>query len=276
MAGTGTESFPVEPTGGAIVLAMIRRWQVLLTLTLVAAALAAAIFYFNRDTHRDVYLRYADRINAIRLDFLAVAQALPPTGQIHETSCPGVPAGQHLFDYPDPQRERAVGNTVVVSQAQLTDFGNRPRARFDIAPGSTLLRLIEQSTPEYQPTAWDDGWADDGYAEYVEALSRTQYVVVTRVSDINPGSATRATFTGGSMDVEAVIADLRSHAMVCTASAKAVLTVEDLMYRFPEGADADAQSRSAQNAVETALVDTATALLEKRLNGLGHGTFDLR
>jgi hypothetical protein len=259
---------------------MVRRWRLLLALTLVAAAFAAvsaaAISYFNRDTNRDVYLRYADRINAIRSGFLAVAQAMPPVGQIRETSCPGVPAGQHLFDYPDPQGERAVGNTVVVSQADLTDFRNRPRARFDIAPGSTLLHLIEQSTPQYQPTAWDDEWAgDDGYAEYVEALSRTQYVVVTRVFNIDGGSATRASFTGGSMDVEAVIADLRSHGILCTVSVKAVLTAEDLMYRFPQGADADTQSRSAQSAVETALVGTATALLEERLNSLGHGTFDL-
>ncbi|MGP4019371.1 hypothetical protein [Saccharopolyspora sp. 5N708] len=242
---------------------------------LVAAVTVGAVIYFSQDTYRDVYLRHADRFNAIRQAFLAVSKAMPPVGQIHETACPGVPAGQHLFDHPDPQLERVVGNTVVVTQEELTNFADELPGRFDIASGSILENLIEGSDPSYQPDEHDSEWADDGYAEFVDALARTRYVVVTRVFAIDPGSATRTTFTGGSMNVEAVIADLDSHAILCTASAKAILTAEELEYRFPEGADEATQSRSARAAVENALQGTATGLLEEKLNGLGHGTFVL-
>lgn len=259
---------------------MFRLWRVLLALALVAAATVGAIVYFNQDTNqdtnRDVELRYADRFKAIRQDFLAVAEMMPPTGQIRETSCPDVPASQLLFDYrdADPESVDIVGNTVVVTEKQLTNPASEPDT-FDISPGSTLLELLERSDPAYQPTQWDDTSASDGYAKVVEAWSHMRYVVVTRTFDIKPGSATPTTFVGGSMKVEAVIADLRSHAILCTASAKADLSTEDLVYYVPESADGDTQRRRAQAAVDDALTGTAAELLGERLNSLGHGSFAL-
>lgn len=242
---------------------------------MVTAAVVGSAVYSSQDTHREVELRYADRFDVIRQAFHDVARQMPPTGQIRETGCPGVPPGQHLFDHEDRPVERVAGNTVVVSQAQLTEHTNWPPDEFAIAPGATLLGLLERTAPGYQPTERDEEWADDGYAGFVEALSSVRYVVVTRVYNVNPGSAGLHTFTGGSMRVEALIVDLRSRAVLCTASTEAVVTAEHLLYRFPEGADEDSRLDSAESTVRSALRAAATAALEEELNSLGHGDFRL-
>jgi hypothetical protein len=106
-------------------------------------------------------------------------------------------------------------------------------------------------------------------------------VVVVRTGNVNgPGvdgpndASYMNTLSNLYLGFDAVVADLPAQKILCVISGTAGID-HDVWYSHPRGAEPDVRSRRADEAMEVSLRSAGTTDLEERLNGLGHGRFNL-
>ncbi|MFB4316690.1 hypothetical protein [Actinomadura sp. 21ATH] len=241
---------------------------------ILVLGVGAAVFYFNQDTRHDVMMRHEAEFATIRQQLARLASVVrpppPPPRTIPSTGCNGVPPGARPFKF---DRGDAAGtNTGLVTQAQLRDPAG-PAGEWSVIEPD-LARYVAATAPGYRPTEADEERASEEFGRWVQAMANVRYVVVVW-TDRSEGFAQNGPWDD-TLGVEAHIADLRTGKSLCFVHAAGGLGDRGrILYAYPGNGGPGAREESASEAVDSILRSAGKTELEKKLNGLGRGHFDL-
>ncbi|AXB41258.1 hypothetical protein [Amycolatopsis albispora] len=226
--------------------------------------LVGAVRQLTRDTVRDVVLSESARLETLRQEFARLDQTLPPPGRAMGTSCrPGPRVSYSATEsYRNP--------IDVVMRDRLADPLRAP-GFYDFGR-STLADLVSMPLPGYRERDEDSDRVDDAEAEQLRRFLNAGTVVVLQFADLRPGTlapGSSAFFTPGSVTVEALLVELGTGNVLCTARTPARNRGEMDFLASP----ASDRATSAQEKLAYDLRGQAATAIAAELASRGVGDF---
>ncbi|MGC7095131.1 hypothetical protein ACPZ19_10740 [Amycolatopsis lurida] len=222
-----------------------------------------AVQQVTRDTVRDVVLGEGPRLEALRSAFARIDRSLPAPGQVTDSSCPAGTRFSHNA------MESYQNQIDVVMRDRLSDPLRAP-GFYDFGK-SVTADLVSMPLPGYQERDEDSDRVDQAEAEQIRRFLAADTVVVLQLADLRRGQAAADSFffTPGSVTVEALVVELGSGNVLCSARASA-RNHTDLEFIASPASD---RSDSAQEKIDYDLRGQAATAITSALAARGAGEF---